>query len=401
MGTSVQVIDLVASDIDNDSDDDEVIVLHTKPSSLGNKRSACPSSESIPNLPAKKQKVAASRDEVEVVIPGNETHGNSLSAAGRIPPIPLASAAKSELVRIVLDGNDPATITPGILDLKAPTTGESSSIQITQHLQQPDNWSCGYRNLQMLLSSMLPHLPAHHTFYQKVPYRSDRLVLPSLRQIQATFEDAWQDGFDQRGAQHFGRRLQGKKSWIGAVEVGSVLAYWGIDSSVLQFIRCQESRSLLPKFIKNYFSKHLGHEACPFCSQEQSKRPSVGSIQSANRLLEVAGSSLEFGIELECKCPVLPLYLQWDGHSVSVVGMHDAETALIFDPIKRCNTRTVSGKEEVVPTTLSLPTLLKKDTQVIMVTTFQKLTPSEQQSRKGESHVITAAEALVLRSLRL
>jgi len=40
-----------------------------------------------------------------------------------------------------------------------------------------------------------------------------------------------------------------------------------------------------------------------------------------------------------CPCPSLPLYLQWEGHSVTVVGVEmdasgDTKNLLVFDPIK-------------------------------------------------------------------
>jgi hypothetical protein len=76
------------------------------------------------------------------------------------------------------------------------------------HYLQHDNWSCGYRNLQMLLSSMMPSLLS--LFLQGVP---------CIEEIQRTMEVLWSRGYDLRNAEHHNYKLVGKKTWIGAVEV--------------------------------------------------------------------------------------------------------------------------------------------------------------------------------------
>ena len=76
------------------------------------------------------------------------------------------------------------------------------------HYLQSDNWSCGYRNLQMLVSSMLPTLTL--LFPNGVPL---------ITEIQSTMEKLWGYGFDSRNADHHEHGLVGKRSWIGTVEV--------------------------------------------------------------------------------------------------------------------------------------------------------------------------------------
>ncbi len=76
------------------------------------------------------------------------------------------------------------------------------------HYLQHDNWSCAYRNLQMVLSSMMPSLLS--LFLQGVP---------CIEEIQRTMEILWSRGYDLRNAEHHKYTLVGKKSWIGAVEV--------------------------------------------------------------------------------------------------------------------------------------------------------------------------------------
>lgn len=74
------------------------------------------------------------------------------------------------------------------------------------HIRQRDRWSCGYRNLQMLLAS-----------------RGGGENIPSLYALQENLQDAWKEGMDPRGALHYNYRIIGKKEWIGAVEVCTIL----------------------------------------------------------------------------------------------------------------------------------------------------------------------------------
>ena len=101
--------------------------------------------------------------------------------------------------------------------LQLPTTTPTPPLPYNHqpfHYLQNDNWSCGYRNLQMLLSSMLPTL---HTVYPN--------GVPSISEIQITMEKLWKFGFDGRNAEHHEHALVGKQSWIGTVEVWYVLYF--------------------------------------------------------------------------------------------------------------------------------------------------------------------------------
>lgn len=320
----------------------------------------------------------------------------------------LANTA-ARIVRIDNDGMDNAVVTPGVLKPMNSWIHSGNTCDIVQLVCQKDKWSCGFRNSQMMLSAVLPHLPADHAFFQKFPHRKDHVSLPSLRQIQRAFEEAWRAGFDPRGADHFQKAMVGKRSWIGAVEVSSIMSYWGVDSAVIQFIRCRESREQLPGFVRAYFSKSLGKEACPFCTCGHKSSDSSGSgqvagaMQCAQQLLHFSSISCSssrdgFQIEGECQCPVLPLYLQWQGHSVTIVGMDDNNRQqqggefLVFDPLK----------QQQVPSRLPVGKVISKDIQVVMVTSFRSLSMKEQQLRKGANEstfVATAAQEAVQRTM--
>lgn len=58
-------------------------------------------------------------------------------------------------------------------------------------------WGCGYRNAQMLISSLLTHTGYNERLYklwqnQKPP----RSSVPSISRLQSLIEQAWSQGFD-------------------------------------------------------------------------------------------------------------------------------------------------------------------------------------------------------------
>mmetsp|Transcript_1939 Transcript_1939/g.2851 ORF Transcript_1939/g.2851 Transcript_1939/m.2851 type:complete len:264 (+) Transcript_1939:159-950(+) len=195
------------------------------------------------------------------------------------------------------NGTENAVPTEGVLPLinilELPRTRtccrsrENSSLSLTLpvlHIQQKDKWSCGYRNLQMLMSALIPQLPSGHPYHQRVPSSLRRsgvgsaVPIASLKDLQEFLEGAWKVGLDSRGAEHYGSKIVGKSDEIGAVEVNSVLSFLYIDSVVVQFIRTKESRQMLGPFVWSYFSKQTGCE----CKTEQN------SATTAERLLECA-----------------------------------------------------------------------------------------------------------------
>lgn len=394
-----EVIDLVDSDADDDEkDDDEVVLVETiKPTATSSKATA-----------GERRKLGDDVDDddddspLEVLTRGDTKRrrvgllkdDSSTGFNG------ATSNASQIIIRIDKDGVDNGVVTPGVLEPMKNWINSGKSSDVVQFIRQKDKWSCGFRNMQMMLSAVLPHLPADHLFFQKFPHRRDHVSIPSLQQIQRAFEEAWIVGFDPRGADHFQNKMVGKRSWIGAIEVSSVLSYWGIDSTVVQFIRCRESRQQLPRYIRAYFSKCLGTEACPFCShycnpaQSGTSSVEVGATLCAEQLLQFSSRCIDgFPMEGECKCPLLPLYLQWEGHSVTIVGMDEqTDTFLVFDPLK-----------QHAPTRLPVRNVISKDTQLSMITSFRSLPPNEQQLRKGgdeSGFVATAAKEAVLRTIK-
>jgi hypothetical protein len=302
-----------------------------------------------------------------------------------------SSKVSTVLVKLDKDGSDYGTTVPGCLQPEHEWITSNDTSKIVQFVGQKDDWSCGYRNLQMLLSALLPHLPEDHIFHTKYPRRSDQFTIPSLNQIQSVIESAWRDGFDPDGAAHFRHNLRGKRCFIGAVEVYSVLTFWGIDATIIQFIRCPESREELPRFIKSYFSKSLGRQACPFCSAKGDFSTTCSATEFANRLLTSASNDKGHPGNRKCQCPPMPLYFQWEGHSVTIVGVDDAtDEFLVFNP-----------QQKQGPTRLRISPLVARDTQILMVTSFRSISVSEQGLKKTIREFPTANLPAVMKTIEV
>mmetsp|Transcript_24929 Transcript_24929/g.37179 ORF Transcript_24929/g.37179 Transcript_24929/m.37179 type:complete len:544 (-) Transcript_24929:188-1819(-) len=345
------------------------------------------------------------------------------------------------------------------------------------HYKQNDKWSCGFRNMQMILSALLPILQDCHPYFQKseavlskpeanLPvdhhhHPSNKRRVPSLSQIQAFLEQSWADGFDPRGAKHYKNIIRGLKSQIGAVEVSSTLSYLQIDSVVAQFIHCHESRSLLGKFVWSYFTRKVGRDACFFCSCSKSSHDAChndddsessflmwSSVAQATELLRIAEVSHgNNNIEEDCyycQCPLLPLYLQWEGHSVTIVGIKNATSPpgsssddstatpqfslLVFDPLKEgsilkekisstlsqrqllcreeneknsssgcsMDSKIMMEKDEASIAAMYLPVskLINEDCQIVMCSA-RPLSISERRKCRGRANAVTAASRAV------
>ena len=125
-----------------------------------------------------------------------------------------------------------------------------------------------------------------------------------------------------------------------------------VDSIIIQFIKKEENRALLGKFVWAYFNRICGSVGCTCCLNSSSSKgdddndnnfliekdrknppplasPSVLASEYADNLLnEMGKSDFDTGEGIgepyppsRCKCSLPPLYLQWDGHSVTVIGV--------------------------------------------------------------------------------
>ena len=80
-------------------------------------------------------------------------------------------------------------------------------------------WSCGYKNFQMLLSSL-----RHDPQYANHLFGANNRDIPSVSYLQNLIEKAWSAGFDSDGREQLNGRLVNSTKWIGPTEVMACLA---------------------------------------------------------------------------------------------------------------------------------------------------------------------------------
>lgn len=151
-------------------------------------------------------------------------------------------------------------------------------------------WGCGYRNLQMLLSSL-----AANSTYQQVLFNG-RPLIPSIPKIQRLIEAAWQKGFDLQGSEQLGGKVVNTTKWIGATEIVATLSSLKIKCQLLDFHAPTGPDGTHPKlfeWVRDYFRS--------------------------------TGTDMK-----------LPLYLQHQGHSRTIIGLEELKDGscrlLLFDP---------------------------------------------------------------------
>ncbi|KAJ1989112.1 hypothetical protein GGI04_006052 [Coemansia thaxteri] len=182
-------------------------------------------------------------------------------------------------------------------------------------------WACGYRNCQMLISSVMRSVHGSSLGALLVPPRMPAERVPPVRELQEMLELSWRDGFDCDGADQLDHRVMGTRKWIGTTEIYCILAHLGVRAHIVDF-HCptapDRSHPALFSWIIEYFT------AAP--------PPALLAGDQADDSLagEAAGSggAVRFAARH-------PLYLQHQGHSRTVVGVEladDATYLLVFDP---------------------------------------------------------------------
>ena len=455
MSAVPEVVDLVSSQSDDDEEkvpppprapvnsdnEDEVeVLLEIKPSNHHLKRPPEESSTKSQAERVVRPKLNSDDDAKKKQIPNSQS--------GKLPPPPQNPSHRRRPLHLKLrfDEFDNGTITHDILQdalthqkktqsqttaltcidrqrerVSTSDSASSSSTILLQmvpftlhHIHQQDKWSCGFRNLQMLLTATIPHLAPNHAYFQKSPTTgSNSAVIPTVRQLQGTIEKAWKDGFDANGARHYGGKLVNKRQWVGAVEIASIWNYLGMDCTIVQFIKCADSRRQLPTFVKEYFSRSSeGDHTCPFCSGDITQ--STGTL--ARSILSKVSSSVATGLvgsntsrlpesRLKCDCPLLPLYCQWHGHSVTIVGYEQVgsqEYILVYDPLKMGLDLKIElqRKQNFEPLRRPLKFLVQKDVQLI-IPSLREITTGEYMRLKYSPDAETAARAAVERHVQM
>ena len=383
-------------------------------------------------------------------LPKRRRHNADISLAASSSSS-LATRLYNETFRQTPDG---ATVTPGIVGLlrTIPTIMGTNNVRVcgvcTQsnpgrvireflplHYRQGDKWSCGYRNLQMMLSSLLPLLPAGHPYFASgnggvANANGDthsRMPPSTILDIQLLLERAWKEGFDPEGAKHYQGKIRGKSRWIGAVEVASLLTSLSVDCTVVQFVRRDSSRRLLVDFLWQYFDSQSGFDRCQHDANngDGGTRTSTGNGACTGDLAKIILSNCGHGVAITrttnaaakdggacmSSSPLVPIYLQYPGHSVTIVGIerifHDGGANVSFnylaiDPMKDGTTirkelwkSKVSGKGDVPGIMRISADWIRSRVIQIIVCGCSPLNPSDRRARIGrngiENHLVETA----------
>lgn len=160
-------------------------------------------------------------------------------------------------------------------------------------------WGCGYRNLQMILSSLLTNEMYKKQLLQEISMdtASSETNKPSVQALQVLIEKAWSKGFDAMGARQLGNSLANTRKWIGATEAMALLSFLKLRCQLVDFHAATGAQNTHPeifKWVLKYFENFSEDEFVP------------------------------------------PLFLQHQGHSRVIVGVeeqrHGVLNLLILDP---------------------------------------------------------------------
>jgi len=445
--TASDVIDLV--DDDDDSDVDVAVTASAK--------STKPHQKSMNNSRrfrgGERQSLLTSSESDDVIDLVNDD-GDEATKRRQAPTQP-SSSSSAKRKRSTYDeptqAKDHAAITHGIVDLLeqlrnvdtltcagrvgCATPASSNKNQQPRYNHQPlhylqnDNWSCGYRNLQMMISSMLPAVRS--IFPDGVP---------SVHEIQTTMEELWKEGVDVENAKFHNFTLvgkTGKRAFIGTVEAWAYLSYLGVDAVIIQFLKKNRGIATVGDFIWNYFAKMTGPDGCTCFDDVTIVQPgappivvpSLSSFEYGCRLFNTRPvNGGDSSVRSSCTCAMPSLYLQWEGHSITVAGIRkikstDGSSAptfnlIMFDPHQR-GAQTKSHLEKGVASSkstldsvltgmkaskikfeLSVNELVQKRESIqLLLSTGAILDESERRRRKkcqSGIHCITASTAYPL-----
>ncbi|XP_055680832.1 zinc finger-containing ubiquitin peptidase 1-like isoform X2 [Lutzomyia longipalpis] len=149
-------------------------------------------------------------------------------------------------------------------------------------------WGCGYRNLQMLLSSLLQNTTYNEALYSAWGNQGpSRTAMPSISRLQVMVEAAWNQGFDVQGSESLGCKLQNTRKWIGATEVFTVLSWLRINCLIVDFHRPTSSDGRHPElfnWVLKYFEEPRVHTPPLYLQHQGHSRTIIGIEQRASGL---------------------------------------------------------------------------------------------------------------------
>ncbi|EPX73029.1 ubiquitin-fold modifier-specific protease [Schizosaccharomyces octosporus yFS286] len=159
-------------------------------------------------------------------------------------------------------------------------------------------WGCGWRNIQMLFSWLQT---SYSKWFESHHYKYD---LPDLRKH---LLNAWKQGIDVDGCEQIGTRLEG--TWIGATEAYTLMTGLMLNVGLVDFDFHNRSSAVEALFL--FFKDHFSDSS-------------------------------------KSKCHISPCYLQFQGHSITVIGYCSSlKSLVVFDPdAHQSNKKNTSGFQQ-------------------------------------------------------
>ncbi|XP_022822926.1 zinc finger with UFM1-specific peptidase domain protein-like [Spodoptera litura] len=186
------------------------------------------------------------------------------------------------LRRAAASGTDTGSSrTTGLLERIAQLNAQNPSIVKTYLCSAVDHyastygdrgWGCGYRNMQMVLSSLMRHPQYSSLLSSSLERERDCDCVPSIPRLQLLVERAWQLGFDTQGSEQLGSKLYNTRKWIGACEVVTVLSSLRIRCQLIDFHKptsADGSHPALFEWVLRYFQDDPAGYKAPLYLQHQ------------------------------------------------------------------------------------------------------------------------------------
>uniref|UniRef100_A0A182VTS0 Zinc finger-containing ubiquitin peptidase 1 n=1 Tax=Anopheles minimus TaxID=112268 RepID=A0A182VTS0_9DIPT len=149
-------------------------------------------------------------------------------------------------------------------------------------------WGCGYRNLQMMLSSLLQNTSYNEALYSAWgSHGPARTAMPSISRLQRMVEAAWAQGFDIQGSEQLGCKLYNTRKWIGATEIVTVLSWLRIRCELVDFHRPTSADGRHPElfnWVLRYFEEPRIHTPPLYLQHQGHSRTIIGIEQRTSGL---------------------------------------------------------------------------------------------------------------------
>ncbi|XP_058449709.1 zinc finger-containing ubiquitin peptidase 1-like isoform X2 [Malaya genurostris] len=185
------------------------------------------------------------------------------------------------------------TVSPRVLALSSSSpnvlkTFVCSSVDHYASSYGDKGWGCGYRNLQMMLSSLLQNTAYNEALYSAWgSHGPARTAMPSISRLQRMVEAAWAQGFDVQGSEQLGCKLHNTRKWIGATEIVTVLSWLRIRCELVDFHRPTSSDGRHPElfnWVLRYFEEPRIHTPPLYLQHQGHSRTIIGIEQRTSGL---------------------------------------------------------------------------------------------------------------------